>query len=54
MHFDVKAKRKGHKVFSQMVIASYKKSIQLLRERQEKFMLIQALHELGNLLYADS
>lgn len=36
-----------------MVISNYKKCVELLRKRQEKFMLIQALHELGNLLYAD-
>lgn len=36
-----------------MVISNYKKCIELLRKRQEKFLLIQALHELGNLLYAD-
>ena len=27
--------------------------IEQLRKRSEKFLLIQALHELGNLLYAD-
>ena len=36
-----------------MVISSYKKCIDLLRKRQENFMLIQALHELGNLHYAE-
>jgi hypothetical protein len=36
-----------------MVISSYKKCIELLRKRQEKFMLIQALHELGNLHFAE-
>jgi hypothetical protein len=36
-----------------MVIGHYKKCVELLRKRQEKFLLIQALHELGNLLYAD-
>ena len=36
-----------------MVITSYKKCIDLLRKRQENFLLIQALHELGNLNYAD-
>jgi hypothetical protein len=36
-----------------MVISNYKKCVELLRKRQEKFLLIQALHELGNLLYAD-
>lgn len=36
-----------------MVISSYKKCIELLRKRQEKYLVIQALHELGNLQYAD-
>lgn len=52
-HFEVKSKRKGYKVFSTMVIGNYKKCVELLRKRQEKFLLIQALHELGNLLYTD-
>lgn len=52
-HFEIKTKRKGHKVYSSMVISNYKKCVELLRKRQEKFLLIQALHELGNLLYAD-
>lgn len=37
-----------------MVIASYKKTVDLLRKRQENLLLIQALHELGNLYYADN
>jgi hypothetical protein len=53
VHFEIKTKKKGHKVYSSMVISNYKKCVELLRKRQEKFMLIQALHELGNLLYAD-
>ena len=52
-HFEIRSKRKGHKVFTSMVIGNYKKCVELLRKRQEKFLLIQALHELGNLLYAD-
>ena len=52
-HFEIKTKRKGHKVYSSMVISNYKKCVELLRKRQEKFLLVQALHELGNLLYAD-
>ena len=52
-HFEIKSKRKGHKVFTTMVIGNYKKCVELLRKRQEKFLLIQVLHELGNLLYAD-
>jgi hypothetical protein len=50
---EIKSKRKSHKVFTNMVISSYKKCIDLLRKRQEKFLLIQALHEIGNLHYAD-
>ena len=50
---EIKSKRKSHKVFTNMVISSYKKCIELLRKRQEKFLLIQALHEIGNLHYAD-
>ena len=53
-HFEIKSKRKGHKVFTTMVIGTYKKCVELLRRRQEKFLLVQALHELGNLLYADN
>ena len=52
-HFEIRSKKKGHKVFTTMVISNYKKCVELLRKRQEKFLLIQALHELGNLLYAD-
>lgn len=52
-HFKAVQKRKGYRVFTTMVISNYKKTIELLRRRQEKFLLIQALHELGNLLYAD-
>ena len=52
-HFEIKTKKKGHKVYTSMVISNYKKCVELLRKRQEKFMLIQALHELGNLLYSD-
>lgn len=39
-HFEIKAKRKGHKVYTSMVIQNYKKCIELLRKRQEKFMLV--------------
>ena len=34
----IKQKRKGHKVFTNMVIQSYKKCIELLRKRQENFL----------------
>lgn len=40
MHFEIKTKRKGHKVYSSMVISNYKKCVELLRKRQEKFLLI--------------
>jgi len=49
----IRQKRQSHKVFTNMVIASYKKTVDLLRKRQENFLLIQALHELGNLYFAD-
>lgn len=52
-NYEIKNKKKGHKVFTTMVITNYKKCIELLRKRQENFLLIQALHELGNLFYAD-
>lgn len=52
-NYEIKSKRKSYKVFTNMVITSYKKCIDLLRKRQENFLLIQALHELGNLNYAD-
>ena len=32
-HFEIKAKRKGHKVYIRMVISNYKKCIELLRKR---------------------
>jgi hypothetical protein len=51
---EIKSKRKAHKVFTNMVISNYKKCIELLRKRQEKFLLIQALNELANLYYADT
>ena len=50
---EIRSKRKSHKVFTNMVINSYKKCIELLRKRQEKYLLIQALHEIGNLHFAD-
>ena len=39
-HFEIKSKRKGHKVYISMVISNYKKCIELLRKRQEKFLLV--------------
>jgi hypothetical protein len=52
-HFEIKTRRKGFKVFSQMVIGNYKKCVDLLRKKQQKSLHILALHEFGNLLYAD-
>lgn len=49
----IKSQRKSYKVFTNMVVQSYKKCIDLLRKRSENFLLIQALHELGNLHYAE-
>jgi len=51
-NFELKTKIKAHKVFANMVISSYKKTIELLRKRQEKFLLIQALNELAGIYYA--
>ena len=32
-HFEIKTKRKGHKVYTSMVISNYKKCVELLRKR---------------------
>ena len=37
---EIRSKRKSQRVFTNMVINSYKKTIELLRKRQEKYMLI--------------
>jgi len=37
---EIRSKRKSQQVFTNMVINSYKKCIELLRKRQEKYMLI--------------
>jgi hypothetical protein len=39
-NYEIKSKRKSYKVFTSMVITSYKKCIDLLRKRQENFLLI--------------
>lgn len=44
-------RKKSHGVMTNMVINSYNKAIELIRKRQEKFILIQSLHEVGNLYY---
>ena len=53
-NFEVKAKRKAHKVFTSMIVSNFKKTVELLRKRQDNRVLVQALHELGNLFYADN
>ena len=39
-NFEIREKRKSQKVFTNVVINNYKKAIDLLRKRQENFMLI--------------
>ena len=46
-------KRKGLKIFAGNLVNLYKKSIQILKKRQENFMLIQALYEMSLVLYSD-
>ena len=50
---EVKKLQKIHQMICGKVISSYKKTIEILRERQENFMLMQALHELGNIYFAE-
>jgi len=52
-NFDIKNKKKALKVFASNLIGIYKKSIQILKKRQENFMLIQALYEMSLVLYSD-
>lgn len=49
----LKAKKRAHKVFANMVISSYKKTVELLRKRQEKWLLAQALNELADLSFSE-
>lgn len=42
--YEVKAKRKAHKVFTSMIFSNFKKTVELLRKRQDNRVLIQALH----------
>ena len=51
---NMSARLKSHALLTNMVISSYSKSIELIRKRQEKFLLIQSLHEIGNLYYSDN
>jgi hypothetical protein len=48
-----RVKKRAHKVYANMVLATYRKTVELLRRRQEKWLLIQALHELGNLCFSE-
>ena len=50
---DVKRLLKVHLLITNKVVGAYKKTIEVLRERQENFMLVQALHELGNIYFAE-
>jgi hypothetical protein len=52
-NFEIKNKKKALKVFASNLIGIYKKSIQILKKRQENFMLIQALYEKSLVLYSD-
>ncbi len=52
-HFDVKSKRKAIKLFANSIISNYKKAIQILKKRQENYLLIQALFEMSILHYSD-
>ncbi|CAG9327873.1 unnamed protein product [Blepharisma stoltei] len=49
----LKVKKRAHKVFANMVLSSYRKTVELLRKRQEKWLLAQALNELGNLCFSE-
>lgn len=40
LHFEVTSKKKGMKVMTQMVVNNYKKCIEMIRKRQEKYLLI--------------
>ena len=46
------AKVKSHSVMINMIISSYNKTIELIKKHQEKYLLIQSLHEIGNLYYS--
>jgi len=50
---ELKSKKKALKVFASNLIGIYKKSIQIMKKRQENFMLIQALYEMSLVLYSD-
>jgi hypothetical protein len=46
-------KRKAHKVFANMVLSSYRKTVTIMRRRQEKQWLAVTLHELGCLSFSE-
>jgi len=48
-----KVKKRAHKVFANMVLSTYRKTVELLRKRQEKWFLAQALNELGGLCFSE-
>lgn len=48
-----RVKKRAHKVYANMVLANYRKTVELLRRRQEKWLLIQALYELGSLCFSE-
>lgn len=52
-NFEVKSKSKAHKALTTMLLQSYRKCIELLRKNQERYLLVQSLHEIGNILYSD-
>lgn len=49
----LKAKKRAQRVFANMVLSSYRKTIELLRKRQEKWLLAQALNELGDICFSE-
>lgn len=51
---EVKNLQKVHNMIYNKIINQYKKTIEILRERQENFMLMQALHEVGNIHFAEN
>lgn len=51
--FEVKNKTKAIKMFSSNLINLYKKSIQILKKRQENYLLIQMLYEMSLVYYSE-
>lgn len=46
-------KRKAHRVFANMVLSAYRKSVSIMRRQQEKRWLAVTLHELGCLCFSE-